>query len=179
MNWRCHRWDIETNHESVAQAESRQMALDVKRKVTEEIMNRLGVNEDQLIKGGKLERWDKCFRWDTGVTMVLLPKKEIDLEQRIHIGIHRYTVKIWQLSSFYSGSTCHCWNINIVCFCVFYRSTSSVWADHIFVFSSFCPHSTCHKVHTRTVLVEWETVVISVPALPLTIRLTLASSLSL
>lgn len=57
MNWRCHKQEIETNHRRVVHAQSRQMALEVKRKVMEEMMNGKEVEE---------VNWkDKCFRCDS------------------------------------------------------------------------------------------------------------------
>lgn len=54
MNWRCHKQEIETNHKRVAHVGSRQMALEVKRKVMEEMMN--GKEGEEVNRKGKYFR---------------------------------------------------------------------------------------------------------------------------
>lgn len=73
------------------------MALEVKRKVMEEMMNG---------KEGEEVTWkDKCFRCDSWGVHVPLPKKETGVEQRIHIGRH---INTKDLSPLYSVNTRHC-----------------------------------------------------------------------
>ena len=71
-------------------------------------------------------------------------------------------IKIGQWSSLSSGNTCHSWNSIFVDVGIFFQMCKlCVGGDHIFVFHLFVPsalHSTCHKVHTQAVLVEWERV---------------------